>query len=299
MKTTPTITSYKYTALKIVMVYAGVSVLWILFSDRMLFYFIKDAGLLTKFQMAKGWLFVFATTLLLFFLLQRECKKYEWTETRRRESDYMYQQLAESSQTGIYIHQDDQIVYANNRFAELHGYPLAELLNSDYFNLFAPEDRDKAHRIKAKRLKGDDAPRRYEVKRIRKNGEVFWCETVAVRIEYQGRPAIMGNIVDISERKRAEADQFKNERYKGVVEMAGAICHEMNQPMQSIMGFSELLMLETEAGSPFYAKLMKIREQVERMGQITQKFAKITQYETMDYLKGKIIDLDRAAKQPE
>ncbi|MDF1590624.1 MAG: PAS domain S-box protein [Desulfobacterales bacterium] len=120
------------------------------------------------------------------------------------ESEEKYKILAESSQTGIYIHQDDKIIYANNRFAELHGYGVEELLNMNYFDLLDPHDRERAQEIKVQRLSGGDAPQRYEVKRIRKDGKTLWCETVAVRIEYQGKPAIMGNIVDISERKLAE-----------------------------------------------------------------------------------------------
>ena len=292
------ISSYKFTALKIALIYAGIAASWILFSDLILYYFIKDVQSMTKIQMGKGWFFVFFTTLLLFILLKNECRKYALNDSLRIESDYMYQKLAESSQTGIYIHQDDKIVYANKRFADLHGYNVPELMHTNYFDLFHPEDRERAHKIKLKRLQGDQAPKRYEVKRIRKNGEAFWCETVAVRIEYRGKPAIMGNIVDISERKNTEAVILKNERYKGVIEMAGAICHELNQPMHSILGYSELLMLEIDKAGPFHAKLEKIKEQIERMGSITQKFAKITQYETVDYLQGKIIDIDRSTETP-
>jgi two-component system NarL family sensor kinase len=48
---------------------------------------------------------------------------------------------------------------------------------------------------------------RYEVRKLRKDGETIWCEMMATRIEYRGRPAIMGNIIDITERKRAEAER--------------------------------------------------------------------------------------------
>lgn len=121
-----------------------------------------------------------------------------------KESEEKYKTLTENSQTGIYIHQDDKIVYANDRFAELHGYTVPELLNTNYFKLFHPSERERAQQIKSKRLRGEAAPQYHETRRVKKDGRILWCQTVAVCIEYQGRPAIMGNVVDITARKQAE-----------------------------------------------------------------------------------------------
>ena len=87
----------------------------------------------------------------------------------------------------------------------------------------------------------------------------------------------------------------EKEKLQGVIEMAGAVCHEMNQPIQAISGFSELLMMDIEDDSPFYKKIKGIQEQTERMGEITKKLMSITKYETKDYLKRKIVDIDRSS----
>jgi len=147
-------------------------------------------------------LYPLATLLVCRIFLSQE--KHLAAEMGLLESEGRYRMLAESSQTGVYIHQDEKIVYANSRFAELHGYTVAELMGTNYFDLFHPDEKARALDIQSKRLQGEEAPRQYEMKRIRKDGTPFFCETAAVRIDYQGKPAIMGNIIDISARKEAE-----------------------------------------------------------------------------------------------
>ena len=78
--------------------------------------------------------------------------------------------------------------------------------------------------------------------------------------------------------------------------MAGAVCHEFNQPLQSISTYSELLMMEIDKKNPTYEKIKEIKGQVARMGGITKKLMHITKYETKGYLMGQIIDIDKASK---
>ena len=77
--------------------------------------------------------------------------------------------------------------------------------------------------------------------------------------------------------------------------MAGAVCHELNQPLQAISGYSELMQMELETDDPFYEHLTTIINQVKKMGDLTGKLHKITKYETKDYLESKIIDIERSA----
>ena len=98
----------------------------------------------------------------------------------------------------------------------------------------------------------------------------------------------------IASRRRAEEELLRQEKLQGVIEMAGAVCHELNQPLQVVSGISELLMMDVEDDNPFNGNVKTIKEQVVRMGEITRKLMRITKYETKDYLKGKIIDIDKA-----
>ena len=97
-------------------------------------------------------------------------------------------------------------------------------------------------------------------------------------------------------RNQAQAERLKGEKLQAVLETAGAVCHELNQPMMAISGYSELLLLKRVDDNSLYESLTKIIEQIERMGQITQKLMKITRYETKSYGEEKtIIDLDKSS----
>ena len=122
----------------------------------------------------------------------------------RERTEEKYKTLVESSLTGIFIHQDGKYVFMNDRFGDTHGYQPEELLGRDPLTLIHPDEREALRQVLSKRLKGEGAPNRYEVRRLKKDGETIWCEMMATRIEYAGRPAIMGNIIDITERKQAE-----------------------------------------------------------------------------------------------
>ncbi len=88
----------------------------------------------------------------------------------------------------------------------------------------------------------------------------------------------------------------ETEKFEGVIETSGAVCHELNQPLQIISGHCELLMMDIEENSSVHKRIKIIHEQIKKMADITSKLMKITKYETKPYLKGKIIDLDKASK---
>mgnify|MGYP001211790771 CR=1 FL=1 len=86
-------------------------------------------------------------------------------------------------------------------------------------------------------------------------------------------------------------------RFKGVLEMAGAVCHELNQPMQAIIGHCQLLMMDVSEDQPLYQDLSEIKGQIDRMAKITKRLMGITRYKTCDYVGGgRIVDIDEASR---
>ena len=87
------------------------------------------------------------------------------------------------------------------------------------------------------------------------------------------------------------------EKLQGVLEMAGAVCHELNQPLQSISGYSELLLLDMNEDDTKYLTLQKIKSQVDRVAQLTRKIMKITRYQSKPYAgESRIIDIEHASQ---
>jgi phosphoserine phosphatase RsbU/P len=88
---------------------------------------------------------------------------------------------------------------------------------------------------------------------------------------------------------------LEKEKLQVIFEMTGAICHELTQPMQAISGNSELMLMSIQKDDPLYRNVKTIKDQIDRMGDITQKLKRVTRYKTKDYINSKIIDLDSAA----
>jgi CheY-like chemotaxis protein len=81
----------------------------------------------------------------------------------------------------------------------------------------------------------------------------------------------------------------EEEKLKGVLETAGGICHELNQPLQYVLGTIQLLMMDIQPGDPIYDHLDAIRLRVEQMGDMTRKLADITSFKTRKYVGGSVI----------
>ncbi|HEC50232.1 MAG TPA: PAS domain S-box protein, partial [Candidatus Desulfofervidus auxilii] len=170
-------------------------------------------------------------------------------ETKLRESEEKYRTLTESSLTGIFIYQDGKYVFVNDKFAEIHGYKPEELIGKDPLTLIHPDDRESLKQVFLKRQRGVVISQRYEIRRIRKDGKIIWCETMSTLIRYRGRTAIMGNIVDITERKQAEENLRESEEiFKSIsasaqdgiimIDNGGNILY-WNKAAQRIFGYTE------------------------------------------------------------
>ncbi len=95
-------------------------------------------------------------------------------------------------------------------------------------------------------------------------------------------------------RKKVE----KQSLLKGVVEMAGATAHELNQPLAAILMTSQFLMSQLRADHPNYKQLKRIENQTQRMAEIIKKITFITRYEVKEYIDGiKIVDIEKASEQ--
>jgi hypothetical protein len=101
------------------------------------------------------------------------------------------------------------------------------------------------------------------------------------------------SVSDISWRKQAEQDRMEREKLQGVLEMAGAVCHEMNQPLQELF----LRVADALENNPHLASdIGSIKVQASRLREITFKLMRITRYRAKEYIAGQmIIDIDGAS----
>ncbi len=142
--------------------------------------------------------------------------------TERKRAEEAYHAVVEHSLQGLHILQDQREVFANSAYADMLGYTVKELLAlspKQVRNLVHPDDQEIAWGHVQDRIEGKPAPPHYQFRIIRKDGSVRWVETFPSPIEFQGKPALQVAMIDITERKLAEAT-LKNseERYRTLVE---------------------------------------------------------------------------------
>jgi PAS domain S-box-containing protein len=166
--------------------------------------------------------------------LQGELTERKRAENALRESEEKYSTLVENSLTGIYIDQDGKIAFANRKFAEIYGYSREELAGMESWRLVYPEDRVLTDKIRAKRLKGEEVLSEYQARGLTKDGKTIWITRRNTRIDYEGKPAILGNIVDITESREKEGQLIQASKMSTLGEMATGVAHELNQPLSTI-----------------------------------------------------------------
>jgi len=128
-----------------------------------------------------------------------------------REAEVKFRSLVEQSPVGVYIFKNGRFVYVNPRMAEASGYPEDALMSLPLEQLVYPEDLPLVHHKIAQRMTGAVDEDRYEIRTINSAGEMQWVELFGTVIEYEGEPAIIGTVVDITDRKKMIGDIMKSE----------------------------------------------------------------------------------------
>ncbi|MCI2256056.1 PAS domain S-box protein [Domibacillus sp. PGB-M46] len=126
------------------------------------------------------------------------------TQAALTEAESHYRSLAEESVVGIYIIQDEVIMYVNQKMAEMLGYTKEELIGSNVMNFIHTEDRIIVNQNLGKRLEEGFSNVHYQYRAIKKDQTLLHLEVLGSKTTYKGKPAITGTLFDITARKKAE-----------------------------------------------------------------------------------------------
>ncbi len=125
-------------------------------------------------------------------------------EAALQENEARFRSLVEQSLVGIYVIQRGSFVYVNPKFAEIFGYESWELIGNRVMNTVHPDDQPVVEENIQKRLQGEMETAHYTLRGVCKDGSPIDVEVLGSKIEMNGQPAIIGTLLDITERKRAE-----------------------------------------------------------------------------------------------
>jgi PAS domain S-box-containing protein len=129
-------------------------------------------------------------------------------EEALRRSEEKYRTLVDHATDVIVIIQDEQVKFYNPKTLPCRG-TLEELSRIPFIDLIHPEDRDGVLDRYQRRIRGEDVPSRQTLRFVNKAGEELWGQINSVPIVWEGRPATLNFVRDITREKKLEV-QFQH-----------------------------------------------------------------------------------------
>lgn len=177
--------------------------------------------------------------------IHTDITKRKKAEQKLKDSEERYRMLIENANEGIVVVKGDYFQFVNPKIVRKLGYSKEELYRIPFTSLVHPEDKEYVKTNYYKRYRGE-ALEKLIFRVYTKSGELRWVEFSGVLISWENDHAILGFVIDITERKQAEdslaaaveelrlADRQKDE-------FLGMLSHEIRNPLASItMGITLL-----------------------------------------------------------
>ena len=137
--------------------------------------------------------------------LQQREEEMETALTELQSSESRFRSLAENSLVGVYVVQGGRFQYVNPVLAETFGYQVEDVTGTlGPEDLTVPEDRAIVRENIRSRVEGDTKTVHYRFRGLTRAGKVIECEVLGAAQEFEGKPSVIGTLLDISERSRAE-----------------------------------------------------------------------------------------------
>ncbi|MDD3137266.1 MAG: PAS domain S-box protein, partial [Methanoregula sp.] len=168
-------------------------------------------------------------------------------ENSLRESEEKYRNLIERATDGIVVLQDGKIRFCNQHSADFVGYSILDVTGRPFTDFVAPEELPQLQKNYERRMAGEKLPGTYETVLIRKDGSRIFAELNAGLVEYEGKPADMLIIRDVTQRKHMEAElQKKNVDLHTALEklhQQDAVLHKKEEKFRMIFDTAPNLIL--------------------------------------------------------
>ena len=198
-----------FSTLRIVLLYSLFGGLWIAVSDRVIELMVSDPHRMTSFQTYKGWGFVLASAVVIYFAARHELYARERAEEALQEGKERMSAIAESSLDAIVlVDEEGLITYLNPSAERMFGYRQSEALGRSLHSLIvSPEARHKYDlALKEFQQSGQCqvVGRPLEVQALRRDGSSFPVEVSIAAMQIKGKWHSAGTVRDITERRRSE-----------------------------------------------------------------------------------------------
>jgi len=179
--------------------------------------------------------------------------------------------IFEKASEAIFIIQDGVIKFANRRTRGVLGYTNEELKTLLISEIVHPEDRERVVSRHGKKLKGQKAPGIHSFRILSKTGKEIWIEDTTVRVFWEGKPATLNFVRNITKKKKLDAQLQFAAKLEAIGTLAGGIAHAFNNLMMGIQGHTSLLLYDIDSTHPHYESLEKIEKEIQDGAELTSQ----------------------------
>lgn len=197
---------FKKYEIRVAIIYWVFGIIWIYTSDYLLAKLFPDTEILTRIQNYKGWFFVTASALLIYFLFRRYFSEQRKIQQSLIESEEKFRAVFESANVGKSLTKFTGEISVNQAYADMLGYTRDELTQRTWQSLTPPEEVETVQTYLDESLASGANSTRFTKRYIHKNGSIIWADvSVALRRDSSGNPLdFIKTIVDITAQKQAE-----------------------------------------------------------------------------------------------
>lgn len=199
-------------------------------------------------------------------------------------SQERYRVLFENANDAIFIAQDEVVKFPNPKTLEMTGYSEDELSKTPFTNIIHPKDRGMVLERYQKRINGKRPPATYSFRILTKRETELWVQLNTVFITWEGRPATLNFLRDITEQKELE-DQFQQaQKMEAIGTLAGGIAHDFNNLLMGVQGRTSLMLLNKDLSTPHREHLKGIEGYIKSATDLTRQllgFARGGKYEVV------------------
>ncbi len=188
-----------------------------------------------------------------------------------RSSEEKYRLLVENAKDAIFIVQDGRIKFANQMAKQMGNDLGVDLDRVPFANYIHPDDRDLVLERYKRRIKGEKLPDTYPFRLVAQDDQVMWVEVNAVQINWDGKPATLNFLRDITLQRKLERQLQLSQKMEAVGTLAGGVAHDFNNLLMGIQGRTSLMLLETDPIHPHFEHLKEIENYVKRAAKLTKQ----------------------------
>src|SRR5262245_38659765 len=190
--------------------------------------------------------------------------------------------LADASPAPLFVIQDHRLRYVNRAFATLAGADASELVGRASLDVIHPDDR--AHLLERgyEQQQGTRGVSRSQFRLRRPDGGEVWVYATTAPLVYEGRPAIIGTAIEVTERRHAQEAVARSQRLEAIGRLAGGIAHDFNNLLQVVIGHAERLASGLPADSTLQKSAVEIRASASRAAQLTDRLLSLGQRQVLE-----------------